>query len=197
MTPREALEALNPDEMTPREALEAVYRLKGLKVGEDDVSYAIFMGQIVCHMTAKRNQSMRVEGRAEAATPYVAASAPMRVQSSITGMFSEDGMVLFDRIVDRFGMSKGQLAETAGLSPETLRRTTRATAAKTQARMTEMLEIVARVTAWAGGEKQAMAWYRAEPIPAFGGRTAESLVKDGKATALRDYLDHLALGGFA
>ena len=42
-----------------------------------------------------------------------------------------------------------------------------------------MLEIVARVTDWAGGERQAMAWYRAEPIPAFGGRTAESLVKDG------------------
>ena len=42
-----------------------------------------------------------------------------------------------------------------------------------------------------------MAWYRAEPIAEFGGRTAESLVKDGKATAVRDYLDHVALGGFA
>ena len=42
-----------------------------------------------------------------------------------------------------------------------------------------------------------MAWYRAEPIPAFGGRTAESLVKDGKAAAVRDYLDGVALGGFA
>ena len=60
-----------------------------------------------------------------------------------------------------------------------------------------MLEIVARVTDWAGGERQAMAWYRSEPIPAFGGRTAESLVKDGKAAPLRDYLDHLAVGGYA
>jgi hypothetical protein len=42
-----------------------------------------------------------------------------------------------------------------------------------------------------------MAWYRAEPIPAFGGRTAESLVKDGKADAVRDYLDSVALGVFA
>ena len=50
---------------------------------------------------------------------------------------------------------------------------------------------------WAGGPLQAMAWYRAEPIPAFGGRTAESLVKDGKAAAVRDYLDSVALGGFA
>jgi uncharacterized protein (DUF2384 family) len=117
--------------------------------------------------------------------------------SRSAGMFTPEGMVEIDAVVERFGMSKGQFAETIGLAPETLRRTTRLSAPKTQARITEMLEIVARVTDWAGGEKQAMAWYRAEPIPAFGGRTAESLVKDGKAAALRDYLDHLAMGGFA
>ncbi|MBN9089368.1 MAG: DUF2384 domain-containing protein [Reyranella sp.] len=94
-------------------------------------------------------------------------------------------------------MSKAQLAETAGLSVDTLYRTNRAGSGKTQARLREMLEIVDRVSDWAGGKDQAMAWYRAEPIPEFGGRTAESLVKDGKATAVRDYLDHVALGGFA
>jgi len=97
----------------------------------------------------------------------------------------------------RFGMSKGQLAETAGIRPESLHRKARAESARVQSRMTEMIEIVSRVTVWAGGEKQAMAWYRAEPIPAFGDRTAESLVKSGKAAAVRDYLDHLAMGGYA
>ena len=42
-----------------------------------------------------------------------------------------------------------------------------------------------------------MAWYRAEPMPAFGGRTAEALVKSGQAGAVRDYVDHLATGGYA
>ena len=42
-----------------------------------------------------------------------------------------------------------------------------------------------------------MAWYRAQPISAFGDRTAEALVKSGQAAAVRDYLDHLAMGGFA
>jgi hypothetical protein len=42
-----------------------------------------------------------------------------------------------------------------------------------------------------------MAWYRAEPLPAFGGRTAEALVKSGAAGAVRDYVDHLATGGYA
>jgi hypothetical protein len=66
-----------------------------------------------------------------------------------------------------------------------------------QARVQEMLEIIGRVVDWAGGKEQAMAWYRAEPIASFGGRTAESLVKEGKAAAVRDYLDRVALGGFA
>jgi uncharacterized protein (DUF2384 family) len=95
------------------------------------------------------------------------------------------------------GMSKAQLAQTAGVSVETLYRTDRAGSAKTQARLKEMLEIVDRVSDWAGGKDQAVAWYRAEPLPEFGGRTAESLVKDGKAADVRDYLDHVALGGFA
>jgi len=94
-------------------------------------------------------------------------------------------------------MSEIQLAETIGVTPETVYRAARLEARKTQARATEMLEIVGRVINWAGGERQAMAWYRAEPIAAFGGRTAESLVKEGKASAVRDYLDHVAAGGFA
>jgi len=94
-------------------------------------------------------------------------------------------------------MSKANLAETVGLAAETLQRAVRRNAPKTQARLRETSEIIARVSPWAGGPIQAMAWYRAEPIPAFGGRTAESLVKEGKAAAVRDYLDGVALGGFA
>lgn len=107
------------------------------------------------------------------------------------------GVISMDRVARSFHMSRGQLAETVGISPETLHRTSRAVAPRTQARVKEMLEIVGRVADWAGGKDQAMAWYRAEPLPAFGGRTAESLVKDGKAAAVRDWLDHVALGGFA
>jgi hypothetical protein len=102
-----------------------------------------------------------------------------------------------DRVAADFGMSKGKLAETVGVRPDTLQRSSRSTAPKTQTRLREMLEIITRISEWAGGDAQALAWYRAEPIPAFGGRTAESLVKDGKAGAVRDYLDHVAVGGFA
>jgi Protein of unknown function (DUF2384) len=98
---------------------------------------------------------------------------------------------------DAYGLTKKQLAETIGLAPEALYKRGRLGAAKTQTRLREMAEILLRVSAWAGGREQAMAWYRAEPIPAFGGRTAEQLVKSGQAGALRDYLDSVAMGGFA
>ena len=80
---------------------------------------------------------------------------------------------------------------------ETLYRPGRAASPKAQTRLREMLEIVSRVAPWAGGKDQVMAWYRVQPLPAFGGRTAELLVKEGRARDVRDYLDHVALGGFA
>lgn len=124
-------------------------------------------------------------------------AAGVQVRSLSRELIGPEGQVAVDRVVKSFGFSKAQLAETAGLSIETLYRPDRMAAPKTQARLKEMLEIVSRVADWAGGKDQAMAWYRAEPIAAFGGRTAESLVKAGKATAVRDYLDHVALGGFS
>jgi uncharacterized protein (DUF2384 family) len=112
-------------------------------------------------------------------------------------IWDEGGGIPVDAVASALGLSKAQLAETLGISAETLQRHKRALAPRTQGRLREMVEIVARVSDWAGSAKQAMAWYRAAPIPAFGGRTAEALVKEGRAAAVRDYLDHLALGGFA
>jgi hypothetical protein len=102
-----------------------------------------------------------------------------------------------NKLLGDYGLTKKQLAETIGLPPEALYKQARFGAAKTQSRLREMNEILTRVADWAGGRSQAMAWYRAEPIPAFGGRTAESIVKSGHAGRLRDYLDSIALGGFA
>ena len=66
-----------------------------------------------------------------------------------------------------------------------------------QEHLKQMAEIVDLVSNWAGGKEQALAWYRAAQIPEFGDRTAEALVKDGLAMSVREYVDHVALGGFA
>ena len=115
----------------------------------------------------------------------------------VASFMTQAGLVDVTRVAEAFRMSKGQLAETAGLGLASVTKSDRRTAPKAQTRVTEMLEIISRVRDWAGGEAQAMAWYRSPPIPALDGRTPEALVKAGRAHAVREYLDHFALGGFA
>jgi len=61
----------------------------------------------------------------------------------------------------------------------------------------EMAGIVERISGWAGGPRQALAWCREVGIPALGGQTAEELVKAGQARSVMTFLDHIAVGGFA
>ena len=96
----------------------------------------------------------------------------------------------------RFGMA----ADEAGLPAPMVRRSGSATRdypGKAELRLREMLDIIGRISFRAGGPWQAMAWYRGHHIPAFGGRTAEALVKDGKAADVCDYLDRMAADGLA
>jgi hypothetical protein len=139
----------------------------------------------------------KMKTKADIRSIAAATQTKLRGGHLLVTFLDSKGHISVERVAKRFGMSKVQLAETIGLKPETVYRAARLEAPKTQTRATEMLEIIGRIADWAGGEKQAMAWYRAEPIAAFGGRTAESLVKEGKASAVRDYLDHVATGGFA
>jgi uncharacterized protein (DUF2384 family) len=115
----------------------------------------------------------------------------------VTHFIDKSGAVDIDLVAGRLRMTRGQLAETVGLGTASISKGERRRAQRTQTRLREMLEILSRVREWAGGETQALAWYRSQPIPALDGRTPEALVKDGQAGAVRDYLDHLALGGFA
>lgn len=110
---------------------------------------------------------------------------------------SPGGQIEADEIAEILGISKTQLAASAGLSRESLLKSARIGSPKVQNRLREMLEIIDRVSGWAGGRYPALSWYRAQPIPAFGDRTAESLVQEGRAAEVRAYLDHIALGGFA
>lgn len=154
------------------------------------ISHPIAQVAIMVGASAKRNRRADPHGASAIAGPRWGAGL-------VTSFLDEEGTVAVDRVARSFGLSKAQLAASIGVRPETLQSTKRASAPKTQARLREMLEIVGRITDWAGGPLQAMAWYRAEPIAGFGGRTAESLVKEGKAAAVRDHLDRIALGGFA
>jgi hypothetical protein len=143
--------------------------------------------------------STQASRRKPAATAPAKATtfAPVRDAPTVVDFMAPDGRLDLDQITTGFNLTKSQLAETAGLASDTLQKSARRDAPKTQARVTEVLEILSRLETWAGGRGQALAWYRAQPIAALDGRTAEALVKSGKAAVVRNYLDHLALGGFA
>jgi hypothetical protein len=139
----------------------------------------------------------RARQAAQRATPVRARGQALTLPALLGSLLDEHGRTAIDRVAEAFGMSKTQLALTLGLSRDSVYKAKRAEAGKTQTRVREMLEVIVRVMPWAGGQQQAMAWYRAQPIAAFGDRTAEALVKEGKASAVRDYLDFVAQGNFA
>ena len=145
----------------------------------------------------KRKSASAGKRRSPGAPSFGSGTMPPAGAGFVIHFIDRAGIIDVGRVADAFRMTKGQLAETVGLGAATVSKAERRTAPRTQSRVREMLEIVSRIREWAGGETQAMAWYRSQPIPALDGRTPEALVKAGQAGAVRDYLDHLALGGFA
>jgi uncharacterized protein (DUF2384 family) len=125
-------------------------------------------------------------------------SVHLRYRTNFIQRFTnKGGFVDVPRVAKAFRMSNIQLAQTIGLGYASVSKADGRVTPKTQTRVTEFLEIISRVHDWAGGEAQAMVWYRSQPIPALDGLTPEALVKSGRANAVREYLDHIALGGFA
>jgi len=89
------------------------------------------------------------------------------------------------------------LAAAAGLSKDAVSKAARLGAPATQSRLRDMAEVLNRIRGWAGSPEAAFAWYRSQPIPAFGDLTAEDLVKAGRAEALKRHLSQMAAGGYA
>lgn len=110
---------------------------------------------------------------------------------------SETGLVAVDRLSSLLHITRAELARAAGLSRDAVSKTARAGSPATQARLRDVLEILNRARGWAGSPQQAFAWYRSQPLPSFGDQTAEALVKEGRAEAVKRYLDRIAVGGFA
>jgi hypothetical protein len=94
-------------------------------------------------------------------------------------------------------ITRAELAVAVGLSRDAVTKTARVGTHATQARLRDIVEILNRVRPWAGSPQQAFAWYRSQPLPSFGDQTAESLVKEGRAEAVKRYLDRITVGGYA
>ena len=109
----------------------------------------------------------------------------------------DNGLVAADRLSSILHITRGELALALGLSRDAVSKTTRVRTPATQSRLRDMVEILNRVRSWAGSPQQAFAWYRSQPLSSFGDQTAEALVKEGRAEAVKRYLDRIAVGGYA
>ena len=100
-------------------------------------------------------------------------------------------------IADALRTTKSEIAGTLGLGKDAFSRASRIRARKTQVRLRQMLEILNRVEAVTGSPLAAYAWFRAEPLPGFGGATPDQLVREGRAEQVHAYLDRIMAGGYA
>ena len=100
-------------------------------------------------------------------------------------------------IADALRTTKSEIAGTLGLGKDAFTRSSRIRARKTQVRLRQMLEILNRVEAVTGSPLAAYAWFRAEPLPGFGGATPDRLVREGGAEHVHAYLDRIMAGGYA
>ena len=111
--------------------------------------------------------------------------------------FVEDQVFSPTLIADGLRTTKSEIAETLGPRKDAFTRASRVRVRKTQVRLLQMLEILNRVEAATGSPLAAYAWFRAEPLPGFGGATPDLLVREGRAHQVHEYLDRIMAGGYA
>ncbi len=118
-------------------------------------------------------------------------------QPFLASVIDREGFIEPAQFSGMLRLTKSELAAAAGLPRDAVSKATRRGAPATQTRLREVAEIINRVLPWCGSVQQAFAWYRSQPIPAFGDQTAENLVRHGRAEHVLDYLGGIALGGYA
>ncbi|MGI9285213.1 MAG: antitoxin Xre/MbcA/ParS toxin-binding domain-containing protein [Pseudomonadales bacterium] len=115
----------------------------------------------------------------------------------ITTVTTAENVVSPAALAGRLRITKIELAASLGLSRDAVSKQARSDAQKTQSRLRDMVEIMNRVLPWTGNELAAFAWYRSQPLPSFGDKTAKDLVGEGRGEAVKAYLSRITEGGYA
>jgi hypothetical protein len=108
-----------------------------------------------------------------------------------------DGTVDVDLLVSSLHLSKTELARVLGMSRDAVSKSARLKSAASQRRLRDLVEILVRVSPWAGSVPQAFAWFTSQPLPSFGQQTAADLFREGRADAVKAYVSRIAVGGYA
>lgn len=96
------------------------------------------------------------------------------------------------KVGELFGLRVQELAERAHVHRNTP--TARPHAAQLQKYLQDMVRVLAVATAMSGDESRAVFLLRNEPLRAFGYKTAETLVQEGRTDTVVAYLESMASG---
>jgi hypothetical protein len=107
-----------------------------------------------------------------------------------------DGTVNIDLLVRSVHLSRTELAGVLGISRDAISKSSRLRSNASQRRLRDLVEILVRVSPWAGSVPQAFAWFTSQPLPSFGQQTAD-LFREGCADAVKAYVSRIAVGGYA
>ena len=95
------------------------------------------------------------------------------------------------RLSKALGVKVASLAELTGVHRNTLRNPS---SERLQARMLEMVKVIAAATELVGDVGKAIYWYRNEPIADYSHKTAAELVAEGHVEAVLAYIRDLENG---
>lgn len=112
-------------------------------------------------------------------------------------VIGDDGFVAANALAEALHITRNDLASATGLSRDAVSKSARSKSRATQTRLRDTVEIINRESEWSGGVGRAFKWFRTQPLPTFGDKTAEDLVKEGRADAVKAYLARIADGGYA
>ena len=121
----------------------------------------------------------------------------MPTTNFLNQVISEEGFIVANTLAKALHITQRDLAEVTGLSRDSVSKSIRCKSRSTQTRLRDTVEIINRVAEWSGGVGRAFAWFRSQPLHSFGDKTAEDLVKEGRAEAVKAYLARIADGGYA
>ena len=108
--------------------------------------------------------------------------------------YADQGLLAPARIAAAWRTTSTEVAASAGLGRDAVQRRERVASDRVQSRLRQMVEIVNKVEPRFGSALMAYAWYRSEPLPGLGGRTAMQMVREGRADAVLDLIDAVDAG---
>ncbi len=99
------------------------------------------------------------------------------------------------RVSERLGLPLTDIAAMIGVARTTL--TAKSGRRRVDAALSPLVRIIAMAAEMAGDEGRAAIWFKHQPLPGWGGKTAYDLVREGKSDRVLDYLESVRAGVYS